>query len=98
MGATYRASVVTIWSRHPVEPIETSDGARTAAVRVRPESEEPFVIVARCSHGSEADGKDRPSATAFQASLDVQAQDGCASGVTTRRTSCSCLVTSIKPW
>jgi hypothetical protein len=35
---------VTIWSRHPLEPIVTTDGLRTAAARVRPDDDVPFII------------------------------------------------------
>jgi hypothetical protein len=33
---------VTIWSKHRLEPVDTSDSKRTAAARVTPESSEPL--------------------------------------------------------
>jgi endonuclease/exonuclease/phosphatase family metal-dependent hydrolase len=35
---------VTIWSRYPLEPLDTSDNNRTAAARINPESGDPFIV------------------------------------------------------
>jgi len=37
----------SIWSRYPLTPLATSDAERTAAVRVLPESDVPFIVFGR---------------------------------------------------
>ena len=49
---------VTIWSRYPLEALETSDDKRTAAARLTPTLGEPFVVYGVTSSlGSAANGE-----------------------------------------
>lgn len=68
---------VTIWSRFPIEPLVTSDSARTAAVRVRPDSGEPFIVFGTVLPwtGSAWRGFDGAGGVAFGESLSVQHAD-----------------------
>ena len=66
---------VTIWSQHPIEPLEISDEERTAAVRVSPEGDNPFVVFGTVLPWIGSEWRGHPSAAAFQAALAVQAQD-----------------------
>jgi Endonuclease/Exonuclease/phosphatase family len=68
---------VTIWSRYPVEPIDTSDDKRTAAVRVRPPSGAPFIVFGTVLPWIGSTWREHPSAggVAFSAALSMQAED-----------------------
>ena len=68
---------VTIWSRFPMEPIGTSDSARTAAARVLPDAGEPFVVFGTVLpwSGSTWRGFESRDGVAFEESLAVQSAD-----------------------
>ena len=68
---------VTLWSRFPIEPLATSDSARTVAARVRPPSADPFVIFGTVLpwFGSTWRGFDSSGGVAFRESLAVQSAD-----------------------
>lgn len=68
---------VTIWSRHPLEPIATSDAERTAAVRVRPGGGDPFIVYGTVLPWIGSPWRGHPSAggVAFREALAVQAAD-----------------------
>jgi endonuclease/exonuclease/phosphatase family protein len=68
---------VTIWSQHPLEPLETSDEQRTAAVRLRPERDQPFVVYGTVLPwlGSKWRGHPSAAGAAYRAALSVQARD-----------------------
>jgi hypothetical protein len=68
---------VTIWSRHKMEPLATSDEARTAAARVKPESGAPFVVFATVLPWLGSTWGIYPSAggVAFSKALSVQLAD-----------------------
>ncbi|MDO8950934.1 MAG: hypothetical protein Q8S43_10680 [Actinomycetota bacterium] len=68
---------VTIWSRLPLQPLKTSDSARTAAVRIFPPSDEPFVVFGTVLpwSGSTWRGFESRDGVAFAASLAVQRAD-----------------------
>ena len=79
-GRTAGAPWVTIWSRYPLEPLETSDGVRTAAARVRPESAIPSSCTAQSSHGSAARGEGtRTQGVAFPRRSRSRPRTGCES-------------------
>jgi hypothetical protein len=67
----------TIWSRFPLEPIATSDEKRTAAARVLPESEAPFVVYGTVLPWVGSPWRGHPSAggVAFREALAVQRTD-----------------------
>jgi len=68
---------VTIWSRHPLEPLDTADDKRTAAARVRPESGDAFVVYGSVLPWIGSPWKGHPSAggVAFREALGVQKED-----------------------
>jgi hypothetical protein len=68
---------VSIWSRFPVEPLETSDEVRTAAVRVHPESVPPFIVFGTVLPwiGSQWRGHASAGGVAFREALSVQCAD-----------------------
>lgn len=68
---------VTIWSRHRLEPLETSDGQRTAAARVGPESGDSFIVYGAVLPWTGSQWRGHPSAggVAFREALSVQARD-----------------------
>jgi hypothetical protein len=68
---------VTIWSRHRLEPVATSDDKRTAAARVFPESGEPFVVYGTVLPWIGSPWRGNPSAggIAFREALAVQKED-----------------------
>ena len=68
---------VTIWSRYPLERIVTSDDMRTAAARVVPESEEPFVVFGTVLPwlGSPWRGYPGAGGVAFREALALQKED-----------------------
>ena len=78
MAGTSRSTVgSTIWSRYPVEPIATSDRERTAAVWLRPDFAEPFVVYGSVLPWIGSPWRGHPSAggIAFREALSVQAAD-----------------------
>jgi len=68
---------VTIWSRHPLEPVATSDGRRTAAARVRPDHDAPFIIYGTVLPwlGSPWGGFPSAGGVAFREALSSQCDD-----------------------
>lgn len=68
---------VSIWSRYPLQPLETSDAARTAAVRVRPEGAKPFLVFGTVLPWRRSEWRGHPSAggEAFRRALEVQVAD-----------------------
>ena len=68
---------VTIWSRYPLERLETSDRERTAAVRVTPDSGDCFVIYGTVLpwRGSAWRGHPSREGVAFREALAVQTAD-----------------------
>ena len=68
---------VTIWSRHPVERIATSDAERSAAVQVCPADSARFVVYGSVLPwlGSRWRGNESPRGVAFREALAVQAAD-----------------------
>jgi hypothetical protein len=68
---------VTIWSRYPLEPLDTSDGKRTVAALVRPESDDPFVVFGTVLPWIGCPWQGHPSAAgvAFREALSVQTTD-----------------------
>ena len=68
---------VTIWSRHPMEPLVTWDEARTVAARVRPESGVPFVVYGTVLPWMGSAWLQHPGAggVAFREAVKVQAAD-----------------------
>ena len=68
---------VTIWSRHRLERITTSDDKRTAAARILPESEEPFMVFGTVLPWLGSPWRGHPSAggVAFREALKVQQAD-----------------------
>lgn len=68
---------VTIWSRYPMEPLETGDPKRTAAALLRPRTGEPFIVYGTVLPwvGSEWRGYTSSDGVAFREALAVQAAD-----------------------
>lgn len=68
---------VTIWSRFPIDPLRTSDSARSAAVRVQPDSADPFIVFGTVLPwaGSTWRGFESAGGVAFAESLAVQQAD-----------------------
>jgi len=68
---------VTIWSRYPLEPIATSDDKRTAAARILPGSEGPFVVYGTVLPWIGSPWRGHPSAggVAFREAVAVQRAD-----------------------
>ncbi len=68
---------VTIWSRHPVEPLVTSDKKRTAAVRITPDFGSPFIVYGTVLPWNGSTWRGYPSAggVAFKEALAVQSED-----------------------
>jgi hypothetical protein len=68
---------VTIWSRHPLERLATSDDIRTAAARVTPDSGDPFVVYGTVLPWLGSKWGRHPSAggVAFREALRIQATD-----------------------
>ncbi len=68
---------VTIWSRYPLEPLETADAQRTAAARISPESGAPFIVYGTVLPWVGSPWRGHPSAggVAFREALSVQAAD-----------------------
>jgi endonuclease/exonuclease/phosphatase family metal-dependent hydrolase len=74
-GAEHRW--VSIWSRFPLESIDTSDPQRTAAARVMPDHGDPFLIYGTVLPWTGSPWREHPSAggIAFRESLAVQRAD-----------------------
>lgn len=69
---------VTIWSRHPIEPLPTSDLQRTAAARITPDSgSAPFIVYGTVLPWLGSPWRAHPAAkgVAFREALSVQATD-----------------------
>ena len=68
---------VTIWSRHPIEPLITSDKRRTAAARIKPESGDPLIVYGTVLPwiGSPWGRYRSAGGVAFKKSLAVQSAD-----------------------
>lgn len=68
---------VTIWSRYPLQELETTDRERTAAARVNPAGGAPFVVFGTVLPWIGSPWRGHPSAggIAFRESLAVQAAD-----------------------
>lgn len=68
---------VTIWSRHPMEPLRTSDKRRTAAARIKPESGTPFIVFGTVLPWIGSNWQEHPAAggVAFREALAVQSAD-----------------------
>jgi len=68
---------VTIWSQHPLDPLFTSDENRTAAVRIKPKSGDPFVVFGTVLPWIGSNWQEYPSAdgVAFREALVVQSAD-----------------------
>lgn len=68
---------VTLWSKHPIEPLATSDEMRTAAARIQPKSCAPFIVYGTVLPWLGSPWRKYPSAggTAFREALSVQAAD-----------------------
>jgi endonuclease/exonuclease/phosphatase family metal-dependent hydrolase len=68
---------VSIWSRHPVEPLPTSDCERTAAVRFMPVDGRPFIVFGTVLPWTGSMWRGHPGAggAAFREALAVQAGD-----------------------
>ena len=68
---------VTIWSRFPIEPLETSDEERTAAVRIKWDAETPFIVYGTVLPWIGSKWREFASAegVAFREALAVQAAD-----------------------
>lgn len=67
----------TIWSRYPLDPLDTSDVKRTVAARIKPESEKPFIIYGTVLPWIGSPWLEHQSAggVAFRESLAVQSED-----------------------
>lgn len=85
-------SWVTIWSRHPIEALATSDIARTAAARITPDSGDPFLVYGTVLPWIGSTWHNHPSAggVAFRAALAVQLDDWMRLRRDYRQTSSSC--------
>jgi hypothetical protein len=68
---------VSIWSRHPLVPLSTSDNQRTAAARVSPTEGDPYVVFGTVLPWIGSTWRDHPSAggVAFREVLAVQVDD-----------------------
>jgi hypothetical protein len=68
---------VTIWSKYPLEPLDTSDEKRTAAARIKPESAAPFIIYGTVLPWMGSQWRECPSVggVAFRESLAGQSAD-----------------------
>ncbi len=68
---------MTLWSRFPLDPLPTSDPARSAAARIRPESGPPFIVFGTVLPwlGSQWRGFPSKGSVAFRAALSVQSAD-----------------------
>ncbi len=68
---------VTIWSKHPLEPIATTDKKRTAAARVVPNKGRTFVVYGTALPWLGSKWQEHPAmgGVAFRESLQVQAAD-----------------------
>ena len=68
---------VTIWSRHPMVPLDTADKARTAATRIHPDSGAPFVVYGTVLPWRGSTWGEHPSAggVAFREAVRVKGAD-----------------------
>jgi endonuclease/exonuclease/phosphatase family protein len=68
---------VTLWSRHPIEALFTSDVQRTAAARITPDSGAPFIVYGTVLPwiGSPWQGHPSAGGVAFREALSVQLDD-----------------------
>lgn len=68
---------VTIWSRHPMAPLDTADKVRTAAARIHPDSGAPFVVYGTVLPWLGSTWLEHPSAggVAFREAVRVQGAD-----------------------
>jgi endonuclease/exonuclease/phosphatase family metal-dependent hydrolase len=68
---------VSIWSKHPLEPLKTSDSERTAAARVSPASGDPYIVFGTVLPwiGSKWHGHPSAGGVAFGEALALQSAD-----------------------
>ncbi|MBP8018414.1 MAG: endonuclease/exonuclease/phosphatase family protein [Hylemonella sp.] len=68
---------VTIWSKQPLEALETGDKKRTAAVRVFPANAAPYLVYGTVLpwKGDKWEGHPSAGGVAFQKALELQLQD-----------------------